>query len=142
MSRDKDISFFAVTNLIFIFFSSFIYIEQLFFLLYFFNDKGSLLLSQAQCIVFGSHERKQNCPVYRMLDQEFLHLSFDLAPILLCNSDLLVQYIWCFPGLWHMLRNSWYLLVVLSVVLSDFFWWLQSVYKTLDYRLLKGIVFH
>lgn len=99
MSTDKDISFFAVFNVIFIFFSSFIYIKQLFFLL-FLIDKGSLLLSQAQCIIFGGYEGKQNCPVYRMLEQEFLHLCFDLALILLCNID---QYIWCFPGVLNML---------------------------------------
>lgn len=68
MSSDKDISFFAANNMIFVIFFSFIYIKQLFFLLYFVDDKGSLLLSQAQCIVFNGYEGKQNCPVYRMLD--------------------------------------------------------------------------
>lgn len=135
MSTDKDISFFALFNVIFIFFSSFIYIEQLFFLL-FLIDKGSLLLSQAQCIIFGGYEGKQNCPVYRMLEQEFLHLCFDLAPILLCNID---QYIWCFPGVLNILWNSSCLSSSSTVRLL---WWLQSAFKILGYKLLKGITCH
>ena len=121
------------------FFSSSIYIKQLFFLLNFFNDKGSLLLSQAQCIIFGGCEGKQNCPAYRMLDQEFLHLSFDHAPVLLCNTDLLIQCIWCFPGVWNMLWNSWSLSPSSAVRLL---WWLQSAFKILGYKLLKGITYH
>lgn len=136
MSTDKDIFFFAVINMIFIFFSSSIYIKQFFFLLHFFNDKGSLLLSQVQCIVFGGYEGKQNCPVYRMLDQEFLHLSFDIAPILLCNIDLLIQYIWYFPGVWNMLWHSWSLSPSSAARLL---WWLQSAFKILGYKLSRGI---
>lgn len=139
ISTDKDISFFAANNMIFIFFSSFIYIKQLFFLLHFVNDKGSLLLSQAQCIVFSGYDGKQNCPVYRKLNQEFFLLSFELAPILLCNIDLSIQYIWCFPGVWNMLLNSWCLSPSSAVRLL---WSLQSVFKILGYKLLKGIMCH
>lgn len=103
---------------------------------FFLIEKGSLLLSQTQCIIFGGYEGKQNCPVYRMLEQEFLHLCFDLAPILLCNIE---QYIWCFPRVLNMLWNSSCLSSSSAVRLL---WWLQSAFKILGYKLLKGIRCH